>query len=101
MCECKSHQMYIEKYSRNPSTCICKNGKYLGSIYDNFMISCDGIINAAGNVPANVTITGSANFYNKKVWYEIECYIMHTVLLVIIIAIYNCYHLLSLCNTQI
>ena len=28
----------------NPATCICKNGKYLASIIDDLVITCDEII---------------------------------------------------------
>ena len=79
----------------NPSKCICENGKYLGSFNDNLVIMSDEIINAAGNVSKNVTSALSKNFYYKKVRYKIDCYILHTVLLVIIllfIIAITCYH---------
>ena len=68
---------------------------------------CDEIANysdsVSTNMPANVmctvstsvTKTVSTSFYNKAVWYEINCYIMHTVLLVVIllfIIVFTCYH---------
>ena len=33
-CECKKHHICEKDYVWNPITCICKNGKYLGSIMD-------------------------------------------------------------------
>ena len=49
------------------------------------MIACDEIINAADSVSRNVSIkqTVSINFHNKKVRDKMDCYILHTVLLVI------------------
>ena len=56
----------VQKYKRAslylyPATCSCQNGKYVVSIIDNSVITCDEIINAAGsvstNVPANVMRT--------------------------------------------
>ena len=36
--------MCEKEYIWNPSTCICKNGKYLASIMDDSVITCDEII---------------------------------------------------------
>ena len=84
-------------YIWNPAICSCENGEYLGSIINDSVITCDEIINAAdsvsANVPANDTSTVSTNvistatlnFHNKKVGYKMECYILHTVLLKLIL----------------
>ena len=32
-------------YIWNPATCSCKNGKYLASIIDDSVITCDEVIN--------------------------------------------------------
>ena len=83
--------MCKEDYGWNPTTCICENGKYPGSIINNSVIRCDEIINAVGNV----STTMSTNFYKKKVRYNMDLYILHTVLLVIILLLIialNCYH---------
>ena len=45
-----------KKYFLNLATCICKSGKYLGSITDDSVIMCDEIIEK----------TKSKNFSNKK-----------------------------------
>ena len=62
---------------------------------------CDEIINAANilstNVPrnvssavsTNVTSTASINFHNKKLRYKMDCYILHTILLVTILLFIN------------
>ena len=36
--------MCEKEYIWNPSTCICKNGKYLVSIMDDSVITCDEIV---------------------------------------------------------
>ena len=46
-CECKNLKKYHEckkYYIWNPATCNCKNGKYLASIIDDAMITCDELI---------------------------------------------------------
>ena len=79
-----------------------QNGKYLESITDDdSVITCDEIINAADKVSTNVTSTVPKHFYNKNLRYQMDCYILHTVLLVIIITIRNRYYLLSLCKKKV
>ena len=46
--ECKKHHICKKDYIWNPATCSCKNGKYLASIIDNSVITCDQIIDADG-----------------------------------------------------
>ena len=74
----------------NPTTCSCENVEYLTSTIDSSAIMCDEIINGS----ANVMSTASSNFH-KKVRYKMDCYILHTVLLVIILLLIIaiiCYH---------
>ena len=40
----KKHHICQKHYIWNPATCTCKNGKYLGSIIDNSVITCDKIL---------------------------------------------------------
>ena len=53
------------------------------------MITSDEIINAADKLSINVSAiimrTISTNFQNKKGRYKMDCYILHTVLLLIIL----------------
>ena len=42
-----------EKYIWNPATYSCKNDKYLASITDNPVITCDEIIEETKTVPTN------------------------------------------------
>ena len=40
-CECKKHNICEKDYIWNPATYTYKNGKYLTSIIDNSVITCD------------------------------------------------------------
>ena len=84
-CEWKNYQVCKEDYSRNPSTCICENGKYLKSVTDDLKIVCNEIINITGSVSTNFSSTILTNFHNKKVRYKLGCYFLYKVLLVIIL----------------
>ena len=73
-CEYKTYQTYKKDHSQNPSPCICENGTYLKRVADYSKIACG----------ENINVTVSTNFYSKKVRYKMDCYILHTVLLVIV-----------------
>ena len=81
--------MQKKDYSWNPSTCICENDKYLKSIADTSVRTCDEIISVMNFVSTNKTnaIVTSVSIYpdDKKVRYKIDCCILHTVLLMIIL----------------
>ena len=40
-------------YIWNPTTCSCKNGKYLANIIDGSVITCDNIIEETKTIPTN------------------------------------------------
>ena len=40
-CQCKKHHISEKDYVRNPATCNCENGKYLASIMDDSVITCE------------------------------------------------------------
>ena len=99
-CACKNYYKCKEDYSWNPSTCICKNSKDLKSIADSSVTECNEILIVIDNVTTNAKTTkktnamstASINCYCKKVR---DCYILHTVLLVIILILkitIICYH---------
>ena len=91
-CEWKNYPKCKKDYCWNPSTCICENSKYLKSIPDNFVIECDKIISVMEIVSTKKT-NNIASKVTKR--YRFDCYILHTVLLVIILLlIINiiCYH---------
>ena len=99
-CECKNYRKCKRDYSWNPSTCIFENSKYLKSIADTSVTECDEIITVmdivstkkTNTITTNVTSIASINCHTKKVK---DCYILHTVLLVIILLLIItiiCYH---------
>ena len=98
-CECKNYHKRKNGYSWNPSTCICENSKYLKSIADTSVTACNEIISVMNIVSTKMTNTIATNIsincHNEKVRYKIDCYILHTLLLaiilVLIITIICCY----------
>ena len=84
----KEHPVCEKDYIWNSDTCDCKNGEYLASIIDgtvinawwNHLNAADVVsTNIVSTVSTNVTIAASINFYNQKLRYKIDCYILHTV----------------------
>ena len=90
---------------------LCENSEYLKRTTDDSVIPCDEIINIMDSVstdvtntlstnetniiPANITSTVSINSNDKKARYKMDCYILLTFLLVIIllfIVAIICYH---------
>ena len=71
-CECKSPKEchVCEKDStRNPSTCICENGKYLESNIDNSVGTRDEIIEKTKTSPTKTTSSKTiATILTKKIW---------------------------------
>ena len=73
--ECKIYPKCKKDYSRNPSTCICENSKYLKSIADTSVTECNEIVivmdivstKKTNTIEANVTSTASINYHSKKV----------------------------------
>lgn len=60
--------MCKEDYGWNPTTCICENGKYPGSIIDNSVIRCDDIIQTTKSIIAKIVLvkTVLTNFDEKR-----------------------------------
>ena len=74
----------------NLSTCICENSKYLKSIADTSVISCEEIISVMDIiVSTKITNTTATNLrkdcHSKKLRYKSDCYILHTDLLAILL----------------
>ena len=88
--KCKNYHKCKKDYSWNASTCICENIKYVKSIADTLVTVCDEIIivmdivstKKRNPVATNGMSTALINYHSKKVR---DCYILHTVLLVIIL----------------
>ena len=63
-CERKKHYICEKDYIWNPATCSCENGKYLTSINDNSVITCDEIIDSeveSYNKGEKISVTTSFN----------------------------------------
>ena len=95
--ECKNCE---RDYSWNPSKYVCQNRKYLKRVADTSVTKCDEIAIVMNNlstkktntITTNVTSTVTINCHVKKVR---GCYILHTVLLVVILMLIFtiiCYH---------
>ena len=65
--KCKNYQTCKKGYSWNTSICVSENGRYLKSVADDSLITCDEIMNGTGSVSTNVTSTVLKKFHNKKV----------------------------------
>ena len=100
------NDMCVKKdYFRNPATCNCENGKYLGSIVDHSKITCDEIIESYDE---------ETNFNEKKAtcktqnFYILLAFLLISIALLIAVSIYCCLikyrpkqkHLLPFHNTN-
>ena len=101
--ECKNYCTCKKDCSWNPSIGTCEDIKYLKSIADTSVMACDEIISVMNiastkmknTIAKKVTSTSSINCHCKKVRYKIDCYILHTAFLVIILPLLTtiiCYH---------
>ena len=86
-------------YSWNPSTCIWESSKYLKVISDHSKFLCEEIISVMDIASTKMTGTKATNLSinsdDLKVRYKTDCYILDTVLLVIILPLITtiiCYH---------
>ena len=52
----KEHHVCEKDYDWNTATCSCKNGKYLGSIIDDSVVTCDEIKETAKNTSTSFYI---------------------------------------------
>ena len=98
MCECKNaikHCNCKKNYNWNLRTYICKNGKYLKSIFDDSVITSDGIMN---ELCSESTKTMIINLNNKKATCKMDnCYIyIFCININCHIAVDNCWCLLLL-----
>ena len=52
--ECKNYHSWKKDYSWNPSSCICENSKYLKSIANTSLLTCDEIISVRDIVSTKI-----------------------------------------------
>ena len=91
-CECKNYCKCEKDYSLNSSTCICENSKYLKGVIDTSVTMCNEIVivmkklstKKTNTITTNVTTAALRDCHTKKVR---DCYILHTVLLVILLIV--------------
>ena len=77
---------HVQKdYILNRSTCICENSRYFKSTADNSIV-CNKFVSVTDNVLTNID-TSIVSIYSddKKGIYKMDCYILHTFLLVAIL----------------
>ena len=87
-CECKKHHMCEKDYIWNLATCSCKNGKYLASIIDNSVITCDEIIVETKIVKTN--FNEKNKICETKNFYILLTFLLIAIALLIAVSIY-CY----------
>ena len=69
----------------NPATCSCENGKYLASIMNDSVITCDEIIEEPKTVPTNFN-EKNATCKTKKLYFT--CLFINYIALMIAVSIY-------------
>ena len=80
--KCKKHHI-----CENPATCNCKNGKYLSSIIDDSLITCDEIIvEERKAVPTNFNEKKLA--CKTKIFYISLAFLLITIAFLIAVNIY-------------
>ena len=93
--KCKKRNVSEKYYIWNPATCSCENGKYLASIMNDSMITCDEIIESYEKETKNIP----TDFNERKVACKTKhFYILHPFLLVTIaflIAVSTYYYLIK------
>ena len=95
-CERKKHNISEKHYIWNPATCSTENGKYLTSIIENSVITCDEIIGADAEAKSynEEKETVPANFNEKKqpVRRKVSVlfsFLLTTILLLMAVSIYG------------
>ena len=90
-CECNEPHVCGKDYFWNPPTCNFENGKYLASIMDDSVITCDEIIESYDRE----TKTVPTNFNEKNItcrtpnFYILLAFLLITMVLLIVISIYS------------
>ena len=97
-CECKKHHIWEKDSICNPATCSCENRKYLTSIMDDSVITCDEVIESydedAEAKSFDKTKTITTNFDEKKVtcksqnFYILLALLLTNIVLLIVVSIY-------------
>ena len=75
---CVKRFIYVKKIFWNPATCNCENGKYLASIIDDSVITCDEVIDSYDE---------EINFNEKNITCKTQNFYILLVLLLITITL--------------
>ena len=89
--ECKKHQICEKDYIWNHATCSCKSGKYLASIIDDSVITCDEILDADAEAKSKdeETKTIPKNIIRKtKILFILLAVLLITIALLVVVSIY-------------
>ena len=96
--KCKKYHIWEKDCICNPATCTCENRKYLTSIMDDSVITCDEVIESydedAEAKSYDKTKTITTNFDEKKVtwksqnFYILLALLLTTIVLLIVVSIY-------------
>ena len=89
--ECKKHDICEKDYTQNPATCSSKNGKYLASITDDSVITCEEIIDAYAEAKSydEETKTIMKNIISeRKSFYILLTFLLITMALLIAVSIW-------------
>ena len=100
-CECKNHHICEKDYFWNPAKCNFENGKYLASIMDDRVITCDEVLESYAKLSpkddSEEIKNISTNFNEKKVacktqiFYIFLTFLLITITLLIVVSICCCY----------
>ena len=85
--ECKKHHICVKDYVWNPPTCSCENDKYLASIINNSVITCNAIIEETKTLPKNFNERRVA--YKTKKFCILLAILLITISLLIAVGIYG------------
>ena len=82
-CDCKKIHLFEKDYVWNPATCNCENGKYLASIMNDSVITCDEVTESYNEEVKTIP----TNLNEKKVTCKTQSFYILLVLLLVPIAL--------------
>ena len=89
-CECKKRHICGKDFIWNPATCNCENAKYLGSIIDDLVITCDEIRNAQKAKKVTADFNEKNAICKAKNIYGLLAFLSISIALLIAVSIYCC-----------
>ena len=89
-CECKKRHICGKDFIWNPATCNCENAKYLASIIDDLVITCDEIRNAQKTKKVTADFNEKNAICKAKNIYGLLAFLSINIALLIAVSIYCC-----------